>query len=66
LISKAKGTFVRLAADYQNDRIGVKSIDDIEEDERYHEMVKNQAFVEIFVIFTAMRLHWVIKDKSES
>ncbi|CAF5046950.1 unnamed protein product, partial [Rotaria sp. Silwood1] len=43
-----------------------KSIDDIEEDECYREMVKNQACIGIFVIFTAKRLHWVIKDKRES
>ncbi|CAF4727382.1 unnamed protein product [Rotaria sp. Silwood1] len=43
-----------------------KSVDDIEEDERYREMVKNQPCIGIFVIFTAKRLHWVIKDKGES
>ncbi|CAF1296294.1 unnamed protein product [Rotaria sp. Silwood1] len=43
-----------------------KSVDDIEEDERYREMVKNQVCIGIFVIFTAKRLHWVIKDKGES
>ncbi len=50
----------------QNDRIWAKSIDDIEEDERYREMVKNQVCIGIFVIFTAKKLHWVIKDKGES
>jgi hypothetical protein len=51
---------------YQNDRIWAKSIDDVEEDERYREMVKNQVCIGIFVIFTAKKLHWVIKDKGES
>ena len=51
---------------YQNDRVWAKSIDDIEEDERYREMVKNQVCIEIFVIFTVKKLHWVIKDKGES
>ncbi|CAF3502960.1 unnamed protein product, partial [Rotaria sp. Silwood2] len=51
---------------YQNDRIWAKSVDDIEEDERYREMVKNQPCIEIFEIFTAKRLHWVVKDKGES
>ena len=51
---------------YQKDRIWAKSIDDIEEDERYREMVKNEACIGIFVIFTAKKLHWVIKDKGES
>jgi hypothetical protein len=53
-------------ANYQNDRIWARSIDDIEDDERYHEMVKNQACIGSFVIFTAKRLHWVMKDKGES
>ncbi|CAF3799088.1 unnamed protein product [Rotaria sp. Silwood1] len=51
---------------YQNDRIWAKSVNDIEEDERYRKMVKNQPCIGIFVIFTAKRLHWVIKDKGES
>ncbi|CAF3900949.1 unnamed protein product [Rotaria sp. Silwood2] len=51
---------------YQNDRIWAISVDDIEEDEHYREMIKNQACIGIFVIFTAKRLHWVIKDKGES
>ncbi|CAF0795877.1 unnamed protein product [Rotaria sordida] len=51
---------------YQNDRVWAKSVDDIEEDEHYREMVKNQPCIGIFVIFTAKRLHWVIKDKGES
>ncbi|CAF1268087.1 unnamed protein product [Rotaria sp. Silwood1] len=51
---------------YQNDRVGAKSIEDIEDDERYREMVKNQVCIVIFVIFTAKKLHWVIKDKGES
>ena len=32
-----------------------------EEDERYREMVQSQACIEIFVIFTAKKLYWVIK-----
>ena len=51
---------------YQNDRVWAKSIEDIEDDGRYREMVKNQACIGIFVIFTAKRLHWVIKEKGES
>jgi hypothetical protein len=30
------------------------------------QLVRNQACIGIFVIFTAKRLHWVIKDKGES
>lgn len=42
---------------YQNDRIWARSVDDIQEDERYREMIKNQACIGIFVTFTAKRLH---------
>ncbi|CAF4581801.1 unnamed protein product [Rotaria sp. Silwood2] len=51
---------------YQNDRVWAKSIEDIEDDERYREIVKNQACIGIFIILTAKKLHWVIKDKGES
>jgi hypothetical protein len=51
---------------YQNDRVWAKSVEDIENDERYREMVKNQACIGIFIIFTAKKLHWVIKEKGES
>jgi hypothetical protein len=51
---------------YQNDRIWAKSIDDIEEDERYCEMIKNQVCIGIFVVFIVKRLLWVIKDNGES
>jgi hypothetical protein len=50
---------------YQNDRVWAKSVEDIEDDERYREMVKSQACIGIFVIFIAKKLHWVIKDKGE-
>jgi len=51
---------------YQNDRIWAKSIEDIEEDKKYREMVQNQACIGIFIIFTAKKLLWEIKDKGES
>ena len=51
---------------YQNDRIWATSIEDIEEDERYRELVKHQACIGIFIMFTCKRLLWVIKDKGES
>ncbi|CAF1420878.1 unnamed protein product [Rotaria sordida] len=50
----------------KNDRIWAKSADDIEEDERYRETVKNQPYIGIFVMSTAKRLHLVIKDKGET
>jgi hypothetical protein len=51
---------------HQNDRVWARCVEDIEKDQRYREMVKNQACVGIFVIFTAKKLHWVVKDKGES
>ena len=41
---------------YQNDRIWAKSVEDITEDERYREMVKNQSCVGVFIMFTCKRL----------
>jgi hypothetical protein len=45
---------------------GREVLENIEEDERYREMVKHQACIGVFIIFTCKRLLWVIKDKSES
>ncbi|CAF1684128.1 unnamed protein product [Adineta ricciae] len=45
-------------ANYQNNRIWAKSIEDIEEDEKYREMVQNQACIGIFIIFTAKNCFW--------
>jgi hypothetical protein len=42
------------------------NLGDIEDDERYREMVRNQACIGIFVIFTAKRMHYDIKEKGES
>jgi hypothetical protein len=50
----------------QNDRVWARCVEDIEKDRRYREMVKNQACIGIFVIFTAKKLLWVVKDKGES
>ncbi len=51
---------------FQSDRIWSKRIEDIEEDERYRELVKNLVCVGIFLIFTAKKLHWVIKERGQS
>ena len=44
---------------YQNDRVWAKNKDDIADDERYHELVRNPSCIGIFVIFTAKKLMWV-------
>jgi transposase len=51
---------------FQNDRIWAKSIDDISEDERYRDIVRNPTCIGIFVMFTAKKLMWVLKEKGES
>ena len=51
---------------YQNDRIWARRVEDIEDDERYREMVKHQTCIGIFIMFTCKRFLWVIKDKGES
>ncbi len=51
---------------HQNDRIWSKNIEDIEEDDRYRELVNSPVCVGIFIIFTAKKLHWVIKERGQS
>ena len=55
-----------LSLNYQNDRNWAKNIEDITEDERYREMVRNQSCVGFFIMFTCKRLLWIIKGKGES
>ena len=50
-------------SNYRNDRIWARSI---EENQRYHEIVKNQSCIAVFIMFTCKRLLWAIKDKDES
>jgi hypothetical protein len=51
---------------YQNDRIWAKSIEDIEADERYQEIVRYPTCIGIFVMFTARKMLWVLKEQGES
>jgi len=51
---------------FQNDRIWAKRVEDISEDERYLQVVKNPTCIGIFVMFSAKKLMWVIKEKGES
>ena len=51
---------------FQNDRIWAKDVNDIAEDERYREIVRNPTCIGIFVMFTAKKLLWVLKEKGES
>ncbi|CAF1492367.1 unnamed protein product [Rotaria sp. Silwood1] len=45
---------------------GREVLENIEEDEKYREIVKHQACIGVSIIFTCKRLLWVIKDKGES
>lgn len=51
---------------FQNDRVWAKDINDIADDERYREIVRNPTCIGIFVLFTARKLLWVLKEKGES
>ncbi len=51
---------------HQNDRIRAKNIEDIESDERFREIVKYSVCIGIFVLFTARKLMFVIKEDGQS
>jgi hypothetical protein len=51
---------------HKNDRIWAKSIEGISTDEIYREVVHNPTCIGIFVMFTAKKLLWVLKEKGES
>lgn len=50
----------------QNDRIWSFSIEDISEDQHYRELVQHPTCIGIFVLFTAKRLMWVIKEEGQT
>ena len=52
--------------DRQNDRVWVKNIEDISTGVRYREIVQNAKYIGIFVMFTAKRLLWVLKQHERS
>jgi transposase len=51
---------------HQNDRIWALNITDISEDDKYRPLVKHPDCIGMFLMFTAKRLMWVIKQKGES
>lgn len=51
---------------HQNDRIWAKAVEDIDNDERYREMVQNAKCIGIFVMFTAKKLLLVMKEDGQS
>lgn len=51
---------------FQNDRIWAQNINDIPEELKLREKSKHPSCVGIFLMFTAKRLMWVIKDKGQS
>ena len=53
-------------SNFQNDRIWAYSLDDIAYEDRVREKSKYPTCIGIFLIFTAKRLTWVIKEKGES
>ena len=53
-------------SNFQNDRIWVYSLEDIPRDDRIRQKSKYPTCIGIFIIFTARRMAWVIKEKGES
>jgi hypothetical protein len=51
---------------HQNDRICAKSIEDINDDERYREIVQGTRCIGIFIMFTAKKLLWVLNEEGQS
>ncbi|CAF4830585.1 unnamed protein product, partial [Rotaria sp. Silwood2] len=51
---------------HQNDRIWAKDVEDISTDERYREMVQGARCIGIFLMFTAKKLLWVLKEHGQS
>jgi transposase len=51
---------------HQNDRLWAKNIEDISNDERYREMVQDTKCIGIFVMFTAKKLLWILKEQGQS
>ena len=51
---------------HQNDRILAKSIEDISDNEMYREMVYNATRIGVFVMFTAKKLLWILKEHGQS
>ena len=50
----------------QNDRILAKEIADIDEEERFQNRVSHPHCVGVFLLFTARKLFWIVKDHGES
>ena len=51
---------------HQNDRVWALDVGEIEDSERYRSVVKNPTCIGLFLMFTAKRLLWVIKDEGQS
>ena len=51
---------------YQNNRMWVLSLEDIESDERYQDVCAKPNCIGVFIYFTAIKLMWVIKDNGAS
>lgn len=51
---------------HQNDRVWALEPGDIDDDEHFRGIVKNPTCIGLFLIFTAKRMMWVIKDQGQS
>jgi len=51
---------------FQNDRGWSRTVSEINDDDHYRKIIRNPACIGLFVLFTARKLMWVIKEKGES
>lgn len=51
---------------HQNDRVWATEIGEIDDTERFRSIVKNPDCIGIFLMFTAKRMMWVIKEQGQS
>lgn len=51
---------------YQNDWVWAETSDEIAETERYQEVVQHPQCIGLFILFTAKRMLWLIKEEGQS
>lgn len=51
---------------HQNDRVWATNVGEIQDEERFRSVVKNPTCIGLFLMFTAKRLMWVIKEHGQS
>ena len=58
--------YTQRRANFQNDRVWALNLEDIPEELRFREVSKFPCVIGVFLMFTANRLMWVIKEQGQS